>query len=385
MPTVPWVPRPASLRYYFRTLERRHLSQTVEALTCFLLFQFRKRCAQFRQNVQNRRGLISLMMTLLTICDVTDDFNRIRPSNYYPPAGFYPMGANDPYWVANEHIFLKQFRFRRAHFLQLIEAMKLDGIVFRCGTFRKKHKYRADVCIMVVLRRLSYPCRFSDLVLEFGIPSNRLCEIFHDTLDYIFKKYHKLIDLMTWAPFFPAFADEMKRYGSPFDDLIGLTDGNFMACCRPGGLGNHHSKLDQSQLYTGEKARHGVKHLGAFFPNGMMALAGPFLGSVHDGRMLRDSGWIDMLRLAYIQDGRRRFKLFGDSAFPVSNFIQAMVKGNLNQDARRFNALMSRIRIHIENAFAGLSNTFTFLSFQFTHALGHPMPITITELIHLCE
>ena len=70
------------------------------------------------------------MMTLLTICDVTDDFNRIRPSNYYPPAGFYPMGANDPYWVANEHIFLKQFRFRRAHFLQLIEAMKLDGIVF---------------------------------------------------------------------------------------------------------------------------------------------------------------------------------------------------------------------------------------------------------------
>ena len=148
----------------------------------------------------------------------------------------------------------------------------------------------------------------------------------------------------------------------------------------------------------------------------MMALAGPFLGSVHDGRMLRDSGWIDMLRLAYIQDGRRRFKLFGDSAFPVSNFIQAMVKGNLNQDARRFNALMSRIRIHIENAFAGLSNTFTFLSFhrgvkiggrnvhkvykvatilmnmrctfygnQFTHALGHPMPITITELIHLCE
>ena len=31
---------------------------------------------------------------------------------------------------------------------------------------------------------------------------------------------------MTWAPFFPAFADKMKSYGSPFDDLIGLTDGN---------------------------------------------------------------------------------------------------------------------------------------------------------------
>jgi hypothetical protein len=254
-------------------------------------------------------------------------------------------------------------------------------------------------------------------VLEFGIPSHRLCEIFHDTLDYLFRKYYKLVDLMTWAPFFPAFADEMKNYGSPFDDLIGLTDGNFMACCRPGGLGNHLSKLDQSQLYTGEKARHGVKHLGAFFPNGMMALAGPFLGSVHDGCMLRESGWIDMLWLAYIQDGRSRlYKLFGDSMFPVSNFIQAMVKGNLNQDSRRFNTLMSRIHINIENAFAGLINTFTFLSFhqgikiggrgvhkiykvatilmnmrctfygnQFTHVLDHSMPITITEVIHLCE
>ena len=37
------------------------------------------------------------------------------------------------------------------------------------------------------------------------------------------------------------------------------------------------------EFYTGEKAAHGIKHLAAFFPNGMVALAGPFLGTVETG------------------------------------------------------------------------------------------------------
>jgi hypothetical protein len=73
-----------------------------------------------------------MMMTLLSINALTDDLHRIRPSNYYPPAGFYPMGTKDTYWIANEDIFFTLFGFRRVHFMQLIEAMKLDGIIFLC-------------------------------------------------------------------------------------------------------------------------------------------------------------------------------------------------------------------------------------------------------------
>ncbi len=86
-----------------------------------------------------------------------------------------------------------------------------------------------------------------------------------------------------------------------------------MATCRPGGLGNKKSTIDQSQFYKGEKARHGVKHLGAFFPNGMMAMCWPFLGSVNNGRMMRASGWAEFLSLISQIDGRR-YKSFGDSA-----------------------------------------------------------------------
>jgi hypothetical protein len=58
-----------------------------------------------------------------------------------------------------------------------------------------------------------------------------------------------------------------KEYGSPC----------ILKSCRPGGLGNHKSRIDQGQLYhdTGEKAANGIKHLGAFFPNGMMAVFSP--------------------------------------------------------------------------------------------------------------
>ena len=68
-----------------------------------------------------------------------------------------------------------------------------------------------------------------------------------------------------------------KEYGSPYDDLVALTDGMVLKLCMPGGLGNQVSRMDQpeSQLYheTREKAAYGIKQLGAFFPNGMMAVS----------------------------------------------------------------------------------------------------------------
>jgi hypothetical protein len=39
------------------------------------------------------------------------------------------------------------------------------------------------------------------LVSEFGIDSNRLCDIYHTALEYIFK-YSALIDFNTYVPFF---------------------------------------------------------------------------------------------------------------------------------------------------------------------------------------
>ena len=210
-------------------------------------------------------GFLLLCLTSFTMLALQDDLNRLQPSNMYPPEGFYPSGSNDPFWSWHYDLFKHKFRFRLEHFHRLTRAIDFEDKCFNIGAPKHKHMYRADVCLLVVLRRLSFPVRFYDMVEDFGIASHRLCEIFHFTVDLIFEKFHAVIDFATWLPFFPQFAQIFQAYGSPYEDLVALTDGNFMPTCRPGGLGNKNSKIDQSQFYTGEKARHGVKHLGAFF------------------------------------------------------------------------------------------------------------------------
>jgi hypothetical protein len=118
------------------------------------------------------------------------------------------------------------------------------------------NKYRADMGLLVVLKRLSYPCRFWEMAEDFGLPLNRLCEIFHMMLDLLFDRYQALIEFETWLPFFARFAQIFRAYGSPFPYLVALIDGIFLRLCRPGGLGNKHSRLDQGQFYSGEKAAH---------------------------------------------------------------------------------------------------------------------------------
>jgi hypothetical protein len=189
-----------------------------------------------------------------------------------------------------------------------------------------------------------------------------------------------------WEPFFPIFAQRMKLYGAPFDNLIGLIDGNFMRCCRPGGEGNWISTMDQQVIYNGKEKRHGLKFLAVAFPNGFVSLFGPVEGSKHDSTVLDESRWA-----AYLYDvelrTQQRFCLFGDSAFGCCRYIQTMLKGALLQGGRNFNALMSRIRIHIENVFALQSNIFHFLSHEYGLRLGstpvHELYVTATFLMNV--
>jgi hypothetical protein len=48
----------------------------------------------------------------------------------------------------------------------------------------KYHNFPADLCVMVVLRRLSYPCTFQELVDIFGFPPNRIADMYHIAIDY---------------------------------------------------------------------------------------------------------------------------------------------------------------------------------------------------------
>jgi hypothetical protein len=289
---------------------------------------------------------------------------------------FYPTQYMQSF---DDDLFLKMFRFRREHFYKMLAAMKLDGSrSILCGRkgagIRNRAQYfPADICIMIVLRRMAFPCRFVDLVNIFGLPTNRICDIYHSTVDFLYIKFaRKLNRFEIWKEHFPAFAQAFQDFGAPYDSMAGIFDGHNITCCRPGGLGNLNSRLDQGQLFSGEKANHSIKYMVAQFPNGMSALSGPYKGSSHDSRCLRESLWTEYLHEFFLTTGRR-FLLFGDAGFVVSEYIQAMVKGYggyMFNEARDYNNLMSRIRIYIENSFAGIANEFSYFSYSNGLRLG---------------
>jgi len=68
-----------------------------------------------------------LCLTAIAIQNLDQHLHRIRPSNMYPPAGFYPSGAYDDFWLEHKEMFKDEFRFRLEHFHQMLRAMHYEG------------------------------------------------------------------------------------------------------------------------------------------------------------------------------------------------------------------------------------------------------------------
>ena len=110
MPTVRWETRTLSPHHYFRSLERFHMVQMFRDLKLILIF-FMLEMSDYSS------GCITLpLLTKMTIFLVEDDLRRIRPSNFYLPAGFYPRGSDDSFWDDHSDHFFTKFRFRVPHF-----------------------------------------------------------------------------------------------------------------------------------------------------------------------------------------------------------------------------------------------------------------------------
>ena len=157
--------------------------------------------------------------------DVRAHLFRKRITILYPVSRENSYLSTDPFWEENKEIFSFRFRFRRSHFLILMDAMDLTGKIFRCfsvkSDYRHSHIFPADLCIMVVLHRLAYPCRFWQLVNIFSLPSNRIAEMYHTAIDYLYFKYKHTIDFGKWRSCFGQFADLLHEYGSPYEHYIG--------------------------------------------------------------------------------------------------------------------------------------------------------------------
>ena len=129
----------------------------------------------------------------------------------------------------------------------------------------------------MVLKRLSYPCRYSDLIPRFGRPVPVLSMINNAVLDYIYDAHSHRITQWNNMILDPVnlerYANAIYEKGAALDNCIGFIDGTVRPICRPGEM--------QRTVYNGHKRVHAIKFQSVTLPNGIIAnMYGP-VGKIH--------------------------------------------------------------------------------------------------------
>ena len=216
--------------------------------------------------------------------------------------------------------------------------------------------------LCILLKRLSFPCRFTDMVMRFGRNPTELCLIFNHVLDFVYQTHQHRLN--SWnqpflnTPALQQYAQSIHARGAPLQNCFGFVDGTLCKISRP--------KNNQREVYNGHKRAHALKFQNVVLPNGLIAdLNGPYEGRRHDATMLCESGLLrDLQVVAWANDGRP-LCLYGDPAYPLGIHLQAPFRNvPLTSQMARFNDHMSEVRVAVEWMFGCISNYYKFVEFQ---------------------
>jgi len=284
-------------------------------------------------------------------------FLLLYDANYsreiYPYWNFPSFDLND--W--NDTRCRTEFRFAKN---DLQELLFVFGIPEKISTIQRTTCSGMEgLCIL--LKKLAYPCRFSDIAALFGRNPTEICLIFHFVLDHIFNFHNHL--LLQWdQPLLEPqkleeYAQAIHNRGAPLNNCFGFVDGTVCPILRP--------QENQRIVYNGHKRTHALKFQSLALPNGLIAnLHGPYEGIRHDSAMLPESGLLQNLQQFAWNDGNP-LCVYGDMAYPLSVHLQKpYANARLNEDQRNYNKAMSKLRISVEWLFGELKNYFKFIDYK---------------------
>ncbi|XP_068690859.1 uncharacterized protein [Montipora foliosa] len=168
----------------------------------------------------------------------------------------------------NDSECLAEFRVKKRDLQILAKALQIPD-TFTCYQ-RSVVSGMEGLCIL--LRRLAYPCRYSDIIPRFGLPVPVLSMVCNDVLDFVYDTHgHRITQ---WNPTvlspddLQIYSDAVAAKGAALHDCFGFIDGTVRPICRPGE--------QQRILYSGHKRLHSLKFQAVALPNGLIGnLYGP--------------------------------------------------------------------------------------------------------------
>ena len=247
-------------------------------------------------------------------------------------------------WIEHPWVFVPR-SFTIAHVKELSIKFRLPAVVITRGRYR----CHAIEALCITLRRLATTHRFVDMIPMFGRSQSALCDIFSWTLKYLYENL--AMKVLVWDKhrltheFMRRCAATVRRKGAAMRNIFAFIDGTVRPMCRPSTM--------QRFVYNGHKRCHALKFQSVLSPDGLIiSLAGPWLGKVHDVRMLRESGLPELLRHFCVCPDGTAFALYGDPAYGDTIFIFAPFKGtSLTREQQAFNTSMSKVRTCVEWGF----------------------------------
>ena len=117
--------------------------------------------------------------------------------------------------------------------------------------------------LCILLRRLAYPSRYSDVIPRSGLPVPVLCTVCNDVFDFIYGKHNHRITQWNPTILSPAdlqiYSDAVAAKGAALQNCFGFIDSTVCPICRLGE--------QQRILYNEQRRLHSLKFQAVVLAN----------------------------------------------------------------------------------------------------------------------
>ena len=159
---------------------------------------------------------------------------------------------------------LAEFRVRKRDIPTLKEALQIPEEFM----LEQRSVVRGTEGLCMLLKRLTYPCRYGDMLPRFARPVPVLCMAIKCVLDHIYATHHHQISHWNADILNPValqvYADTIHHIEAPLQNCFGFIDGTVRPIARQG--------TNQQVLYNGYKRVHSLKFQAIAILNALIAL-----------------------------------------------------------------------------------------------------------------
>ena len=199
--------------------------------------------------------------------------------------------------------------------------------------------------LALLLRRLAWSSRHSDLSIEFGYDDTTISQHFNHLLLLLATKYSALLRLWPGVTRnrIVTYERAINDHSPAIHSIWCFLDGTLRKIAKP----VRHQRI----AYSGHKRTHGYTHQALVAPDGLVvSIVGPYAGSMHDVTVWQESGMHDTLTPLATQ-GNTIYHIFGDKAYGGQPLIMTPFKPAVTAAQRMYNKAMSQLRVAVENGF----------------------------------